>query len=190
MKPEIHCLARLVVVLALLLRPGWAAEEFSPEKAKRVDDLLNRIARRQPTAIFLKKATFSEEELNAYLNLIYLKKYVPEATAIRLQLKEKNQTSGIIKIKLNDKEYAAVPAFLRDVEVRFSGRIDCANYRLRFLFEELAINGTRFSPEILDEAFAAAQINASEKKSLFDWFTLLPGLKRIQLDDKKVTFFY
>ena len=61
---------------------------------------------------------------------------------------------------------------------------------MRFVFSELVINGSRYSPEILDEAFGAAQFNAKTKKSIFDWFTLLPGLKKVQCSDKTIYFYY
>ena len=64
--------------LFLVLAATAAAGDFSPEKAKRVDDFLTRIAARRQPSLFLKKAAFSESELNSYLNLIYLKKYAPE----------------------------------------------------------------------------------------------------------------
>ena len=175
----------------LLLFCGWlAAEEFSSEKAVRIDDFLSRVARRRSSGIFLKKATFTEEEINSYLNLIYLKKYAPEVVHISLGLREKNEVSGTMKIKLADKSYDAVPSFLRDIDVQFGGRVECANYRMRYLFSKLAINGASFSPELLDEAFAAAQVRAKVKKSLFDWFALLPGLKNVATGDRTITFFY
>ena len=64
------------------------------------------------------------------------------------------------------------------------------NYRMRFNFEKLKVNGTSFSPEVLDEAFGAAQVNYKVKKSMYDWFDLMPGIKNIIVDEKKVTIFY
>jgi hypothetical protein len=52
------------------------------------------------------------------------------------------------------------------------------------------INGSHYSPDVLDEAFNAAQINVNTKKSLFDWFTLLPGLKKVQSAEKTIFFYY
>jgi hypothetical protein len=175
----------------LLLLCGWlAAEEFSPEMASRVDDFLTRVARRRSTGIFLKKVTFGEGEINSYLNLVYLKKYAPEVVYISLRLKENDQVGGTMRIKLTDKVYNAVPSFLRDIDVRFNGRVECANYRMRYLFDKLVINGASFSPELLDEAFAAAQVRVKIKRSLFDWFSLLPGLKNAAIGEKTITFFY
>jgi hypothetical protein len=181
---------RIVAWILLLLCGGLAADEFSPEKAFRVDDFLTRVARRRSSGIFLKKATFSEEEINSYLNLIYLKKYAPEVVYISLRLKEKNQVGGAMKIKLTDKAYDAVPSFLRDISVQFSGRVECANYRMRYLYDKLIINGASFGPELLDEAFATAQVRVKVKRSLFDWFALLPGLKNAAIGEKAITFFY
>jgi len=166
------------------------ATDFSMDKAKRIEGFLNRIAMRRQPALFLKKMTFSENELNSYLNLLYVKKYAPEVTYIELRLHDKDEVSGSIKVKLSGEKYASVPQFLRDVDVGFQGKFECSNYHMRYLFRELVINGSRYSPEIIDEAFRAAQFNAKTRKSIFDWFTLLPGLKKVQCSEKTIHFYY
>lgn len=176
----------LFLSLALLA----VAADFSLEKAKRVDAFLTRVAARRQPGLFLKKMAFSESELNAYLNLIYSRKYAPEMTFIDLRLRDKNRVDGSVKVKLAGEKYAAVPQFLREVEVRFAGKFECSNYHMRFVFSELIINGSRFSPDVLDEAYGAAQFNAKVKKSIFDWFTLLPGLKNVQSSEKTIYFYY
>ncbi len=176
----------LLLGLALMMRAG----DYSMEKAMKIDGFLERIAAPRPASLFLKKAVFSESELNAYLNLIYTRKYAPEVTFIELRLKDKNLVAGSLKIKLAGEKYSAVPLFLRDSEVRFRGAFECSNYHMRVVFSELVINGTHFSPDVLDEAFAAAQFTAREKRSIFNWFTLLPGLKNVQSSEKKIVFFY
>jgi len=179
-----------VFLLLLGLAMTAVAADFSLEKAKRVDGFLARIAAPRPRSLFLKKAVFSESELNSYLNLIYTRKYAPEVTVIELRLKDKNRVDGRLKIQLAGEKYAAVPQFLRDSEVRFRGTFECSNYHMRFVFSELVINGSRFSPDVLDEAYGAAQFNASVKRSIFDWFTLLPGLKNIESSERTIVFFY
>lgn len=181
---------KTAVCLFLAIAAMAAAADFSLDKAKRIDSFLTRIAARRQPALFLKKMAFSESELNSYLNLIYVKKYAPEVTAIELRLKDKNLVSGTLKVKLAGEKYAAVPQFLRDTEVSFSGKFECSNYHMRYAFSELVINGSRFSPDILDEAFSAAQFNAKIKRSIFDWFTLLPGLKNVQSSEKTIYFYY
>lgn len=177
---------------AWLLLPCLAllAAEFSPDKARKVDAFLTRIAARRQPSLFLRKAAFSESELNSYLNLVYVKKYAPEISLIELRLKDKNQVDGRLRVQLKGEKYAAVPQFLRDTEVQFRGAFECSHYRMRFVFSELVINGSRFSADALDEAFGAAQVGAREKRSLFDWFTLLPGLKGVQGSERTIFFFY
>ena len=168
-----------------------ASKEYSAESAKKVDLTLKRIAKKRKKGdVFLRKVTFTQEELNAYLNLIYVKRYTPEVKSIQLKLGKKNYVDGTMKIKLVGKQYEKVPSFLRDIEVEVSGTIECENYRMRFLFEKLKVNGTSFSPEVLDEAFSAAQANFKIKKSMYDWFNLMPGIKSIAVELKKVTLFY
>jgi len=191
MKIKKKSLFILFVFLAGTFGHSAVDSEFSVEKAKRVEQTLMRLAKnKQRHSVFLKKVTFSEEELNAYLNLFYVKRYTPEVKYIKLKLDKKAQVEGIIKVKLAGKKYEKVPTFLRDIEVELSGTMECENYRMRFLFDKLKVNGTAFSPEVLDEAFSATQTNFKVKKSLYDWFQLLPGIKNVVVDYKKVTLFY
>ncbi|MCX6555089.1 MAG: hypothetical protein NTZ12_08765 [Candidatus Aminicenantes bacterium] len=176
--------------LFFLLAAGMGAADFSMEKAKKIEKFLERIASRRQPSLFLKKTTFSESELNSYLNLLYTKKYAPEISFIELRLRDKDEVSGSLKVKLDGEKYAAVPQFLRDIDVSFQGKFECSNYHMRYVFRELVINGSPYSPDVLDEAFNAAQINAKTKKSLFDWFTLLPGLKKVQSAEKTIFFYY
>jgi hypothetical protein len=176
--------------LFLALAAAALAGDFSLEKAKRVDGFLARIAARRQASLFLKKMVFSESELNSYLNLVYIKKYAPEVTSIELHLKDKDLVDGSLKIKLTGERYRAVPEFLRDTDVRFSGKFECSNYHMRFVVSELIVNGSHLSPDVVDEVYGAAQFNAKVKKSIFDWFTLLPGLKSIESSEKKIVFYY
>jgi len=174
----------------LLLAAAVQAADFSMEKAMKIEQFLQRIAIRRQPSLFLKKAAFSETELNSYMNLLYTKKYAPEVTSIDLRLRDKDEVTGSLKVKLEGKKYSAVPQFLRDIDVSFQGKFECSNYRMRFLFRELVINGSHYSPEILDEAFGVAQMNVKTKKSIFDWFSLLPGLKKVQCSEKTIYFYY
>ena len=180
----------IIALLGVSFAAASFTDEFSPEKAKKVDLVLKQIAKTKKHHVFLKKISFTQEELNSYLNLVYVKKYTPEVKYIKLKLSKKNYVSGTIKVKLVGKKYSEVPAFLRDVEIAIGGKVECQNYRMRFLFDEIIINGTTFSPEILDEAFGAAQANFRVKKSMYDWFSLMPGIKNIVIDYKKITIFY
>lgn len=164
--------------------------EFSVVKAKKMDDFLRRIREKTKDAVYLKKMTFSEMEVNSYINIFYLKRYSPEVKYLKLDFRKNNYVSGIMKVYLAGKKYEKVPSFLKDIEIEFSGKLECKNYRVRYIFEEMEINGTHFSPEILDEAFNAAQADFNMRKSIFDWFSLLPGLKNVVIGYKKITVYY
>lgn len=181
----------LVLICCFILCSSFGfSDEFSIHKAKKIDHFLRRVAKAPKTKVFLRRGSFDESELNSYLNMIYAKRYAPEVKYIKLKLGRKNQVSGTMKVKLLGKKYEDVPSFLRDFEIEFSGKVECEKYRMRYLFDSIKINGTKFSPEILDEAFGAAQGNVKIKKSLFDWFNFLPGIKKVEIDLKKITFFY
>lgn len=185
-------LTAFLIVLVSFVFLGALSEksEFSLDKAKKVEMVLKQIAKKRRKSPYLRKISFTQEEINSYLNIFYAKKYAPEVKYIKLKLERKNQVSGEMEIKLVGKKYDNVPSFLRDIEVETSGKVECENYRMRFIFDKLKINGTNFSPEFLDEAFGAAQVGAKVKKSMFDWFDLLPGLKKVIVDHRKITIFY
>ncbi|MCP5048877.1 MAG: hypothetical protein GY940_17030 [bacterium] len=180
----------MVFFAGLFLFPETYKTRFSPEKAKRVDQTLKRIAQKKKHNVFLRKISFSQEELNAYLNLIYVKRYTPEVKHIDLSLEKENGVSGTVKVVLKGKKYEKVPSFLRDIEVDLSGRVECQNYRMRVMLKKLKVNGASFSPELLDEAFGAAQSGFKVKKSMYDWFQLMPGIKNVTIEHKKITLFY
>ena len=176
--------------ILVLLTAALAGAEFNYEKAKRLDDFLTRIAQLKSRPLLLRQMTFSEHEFNSYLNLVYVKRYAPEVKYIELELREKNRVRGRLKLKLDARQYSRVPAFLRDVEVRFAGRVECESQRMRYWFDELAVNGASFSPQVLDEVYGLAQFNSAVKNSIYDWFSLLPGLKKFSTGDKSITLFY
>ena len=93
-------------------------------------------------------------------------------------------------VKLEGEKFERLPSFLRDFEVQFSGRLESQNQRMRYIFGDIRINGTRFAPEVLDEAFSSAQVGVDIKQSIFDWFTLLPGLKKVAVESGRITLFF
>jgi hypothetical protein len=179
-----------IVVTFIFLNCFLGASDYSIDQARKIDAFLKKIAKDKRNSVFLKKISFTERELNSYLNLIYLKKYAPEVKSIHLGLHKNNNVTGEMKVKLAGEKFEKVPSFLKEFRLTFSGVVECENYRIRYMFEKLEINGTSFSPEILDEAFYAAQTGFDVKKSIFDWFSLMPGLKNVLTDTKKITLFY
>lgn len=181
---------RNLLILFLLIPLFLIPSEFSIDRAKRINGYLKRISTKKKESVILKNVTFSQKDLNSYLNLIYTRKYAREIKYIKLELGKNNFVSGNMKVVLKGEKYSKIPSFLKDFEIDFEGKIFCSNYRMKYDFEKVRINGTAFSPEILDEAFGAAQTGYKIKKSMFDWFRLLPGIKNIKTDHKKLIIFY
>lgn len=181
---------KILILCLFIFKIFSFGSEFSIEEAEKVDRFLKKAREKQKRSVFLKQITFTQDELNSYLNIIYTKKYAPEVKYIKLNLENGNYVNGTMKVKLTGQKYEKVPSFLKNIEVEFNGKVECENYRMRFFFEDLKINGASFSPEILDEAFSAAQTNFKVKKSMFDWFDLLPGLKNSVIGYKKITLYY
>lgn len=181
---------KIWALLLVFLTCSLGATDYSIQKAMRIDAFMKKVAKNNRKVPFLRKTTFTQHELNSYLNLIYLKKYAPEVKFLELILDKENMVSGSMKVKLTGEKYDKVPSFLKDFELEFSGSVETENRRMRYIFENIRINGTNFSPEILDEAFGAAQTDFKVQKSMFDWFSLMPGLKNVKIDYRKITLFY
>ncbi len=178
------------IIILLLIPVFLLPSEFSLDRAKRIDKYLKKISLKREESVVMKSIIFSQRDLNSYLNLIYTRKYAREVKYLKLELGKNNSVSGNMKILLKGEKYKKLPSFLKDFEIDFEGKIFCNNYKMRYDFEKVRINGTSFSPEILDEAFGAAQTGYKIKKSMFDWFRLLPGIKNIKTDHKKLILFY
>jgi len=166
------------------------SDTLSIEQAKRVNKFLTSIRKKSTKSILLKKRIFTEQEINSYLNLIYIRRYTPEVKYLQLSFKRYNYVEGKARILLKGERYKNVPGFLKNIEVEFEGNLECNKYRMRFIYKKIRINGTDFSPEILDEGFSAAQGNRKIKKSIFDWFRLFPGIKSIKTEIHKVIIYY
>jgi len=164
--------------------------EFSKEDAKRVDAFLKKAKRLKRKNMFLRKMSFTEKEFNSYINLIYIKRYASEAKYVKINFERKNSVSGKVKLKLRGKKYQKIPSFLKDILLEFSGTIECKDYKMRLIFSKIIINGTEYNPQILDEAFSAYQVKQKVKKSMFDWFKLLPGLRNIQITKRRISIYY
>ncbi len=180
----------LILIFILSFSFFISAAEFSKEDAKKIDRFLKKAKKIKSKNMFLRKVTFTEKEFNSYVNLIYIKRYAPEAKYVKLNLERKNSVSGKLKLKLKGKKYSKVPSFLKDIDLQFSGIIECEDYKMRLIFSKLTINGSEYDPQVLDEAFSAYQVKQKVKKSMFDWFKLLPGLRNIQITKRRITLYY
>ena len=137
--------SRIAVSLLVFFSLGLFSGEFSVEKAKKVDDFLRRVREKDRRTVFLKKVTFTQHELNSYINIFYLKRYAPEVKYLMLNLRKNNYVNGTMRVKLTGDKYESVPGFLKDIEIEFSGKLECKNYRVRYDFDRMEINGTLFS---------------------------------------------
>ena len=179
-----------IITVFLLIPLFLISAEFSLDRAKIVDNYLKRLSAQKKQNVILKNITFSQSDLNSWLNLIYTRKYAREVKYIKLELGKDNFVGGTMKVELKGEKYEKLPSFLKNFEIDFEGKVYCSNNRMRYEFEKMRINGTTFSPEILDEAFGAAQAGFKVKKSMFDWFRLMPGIKDLKTDYKKLKIFY
>jgi len=185
-------LTLFLLFLSLWIPPSLQATEFRPdeEKARQLDVFLKKIAKDTRQRVFLRHKRFDQSTVNSYLALIYLPRYAREVKNIKLEFHKENWVSGQVSIRLTGEKYQKLPGFLKEMDLEINGIIESRPQQMRFQIKELKLNRTSFSPEILDEAFATFQGGKKVKRSIFDWFTLLPGIKRISSDEGSLTLFY
>ncbi len=189
MKKLFH-ISLIFFLTASLLSAVSSDRKYSEEEARKLDGFMKRMMKKRNRSVYMKKKAFTESELNSYLNLIYLKKYVPEIKTISIALEKKNRVEGEISLLFKGEKYKALPSFLKEFDVEFSGTLECSNYRVRFIFDDLKVNGATFSPDLLDQAFSATQSSNKVKKSMYDWFAMVPGIKSVKIDKGSLTVFY
>lgn len=184
----------ILILLAMLTTiptlPGSNVAGHNEEKAKQLDLFLKKIARDTKPRVFLRRKEFDQSTVNSYLSLVYLPRFAREVKEVQLNFHKDNWVSGRVSIRLTGKKYEKLPGFLQEMELELNGIIESRPEQMRFQIKELKLNGTAFSPEILDEAFSTFQGGNKVKRSIFDWFTLLPGIKRISCDEGSLTLFY
>lgn len=187
---------QLIVLFLFLFLIGLPSEidagDIRPdaEKANQLDLFLKKIAKDNKARVFLRRKSFDQSTVNSYITLLYLPRYAREVKEAHMDFHKDNWVSGRFSIRLAEKKYRQLPGFLKEMDLDVSGVIESRPEQMRFLIKELKINGTSFSPEILDEAFSTFQAGNKVKRSIFDWFTLLPGIKRISCDEGNLTLFY
>ncbi len=158
--------------------------------AERVAAFFERISGPRSESPFLRQATFSEIEFNSYFNLIHIPLQLPELRYLEMSFSPGNRISGRLQVELQADSYRLLPSGLRNARVEFSGLFECQAYQGRFILDELKVNGAAFSPNLLDELIQLVQSGKTKKKSLFDWYPLLPGLKQVKTGQASVTLFY
>lgn len=188
MKPSAFLL--LIMLAGTPLSSAIDGINGDEEKARQMDIFLKKIARESKPRVFLRRKTFEQKTVNSYLSLIYLPRFAREVKDVRLNFHKDNWVSGRVSIHLTGKKYEKLPGFLQEMDLELNGVIESRPEQMRFLIKELRLNGTAFSPELLDEAFSTFQGGNKMKRSIFDWFTLLPGIKRISCDEGRLTLFY
>ena len=137
----------------------------------------------------LKKISISEDELNSYIayrieeeNQEYLKE-------IRVKLFKKNKIEGKILIDLRKEK---VPQFLRpQMTLYFGGKLDAKDGLVRLIWEDLFLEEQRIDPQVLDFIIAfTAKIGNYEVWSINDWWEMPHGIKDVETQRGKATFFY
>ena len=180
----------LFVLLFTQIDLFCVSKQLDEQKASQVDLFLKKIAKDQKPRIYLRRKTFDAASINSYLAKFYLPRYAREVKEATLIFEKDNWVSGTIKIQLNGPKYQKIPGFLKDMSLEVRGIIESRPEQMRFIINDLKLNNTSFSPEILDEAFSSFQGGNKIKRSIFDWFTLLPGIKRIGCDADTLIIFY
>jgi hypothetical protein len=183
----------IIILLGFVFTFTMLSEDLSIIKAQRVNKILNKISKGRHLrlkSIVMKEVSFTQEEFNSYMNKIYLPKFFPEAKELNIEFFSDNIMKVQVKVEMKGEKYKKIPSLFKKFELETEGTIFSKKYQMRYEFKTLKINGTSFSPDLLDEAASTFQSGYKVKKSLFDWFQLLPGIKKVSAAYKKITFYY
>ncbi len=176
--------------LTAIIFVSFAQHLVSPQ-AKEIELFLNKLRQSQAgQSPFLKEKSFTENDFNLYLQQIYIKNETPEVKEIKIDFTGKNSIFARLRIELDAVRYPKLPANLLKTTVEIASKIESNNGKMRLKPESIIINKISFSPQLLDQTLELAQSGKEKKSSIYDWFKLLPGIKKIEIDKGKITFYY
>jgi hypothetical protein len=169
-----------------------ALSETGPSRAVRDIDAFMEKMRAAPRSavIFLKQRSFSEELFNLYLNQIYIKKEIPEVKQISMKFLENGYLQVDLRMELEPAKFSKVPAAFLKPRIEMKTTVESSNGKMRLKPSSIHLNGVPFSPELLNELLALAQSGRATKRSLYDWFELFPGIRKIEVEKARIIFFY
>ena len=136
-----------------------------------------------------RKVMITESELNSYIAYRIETENEEIMKELRFKLFEDNWIEGKVVIDLTEQD---IPKILRPrMTFYFGGKLDVQNKKARLDLKELFLEGQPIQPKLLDLViFIASKIENTEVWSINDWFELPYGIKNIEIQKGRATFYY
>jgi len=137
----------------------------------------------------LKRADFSEEELNAYVSYRIAAEPDGVLKVLALKLFAENKVEGMARLDLSG---ARLPFGLKPrMNLYFAGKVLSSGGAVHLEFESLFLEDRSVPLMLLDLIIlAAAAIGKSDAASINDWYELPYGIKEVKTASRKVSLYY
>lgn len=170
---------------------SFSQQDYSLQEAQKVLKAIETVVKEQlkKNSDGLKKVVLTESELNSYIAYRIETEEEEIMRELRFKLFKDNRIEGKVLIDLTEK---SIPNFLRPrMTFYFGGKLDVQNEKARLDLKELFLEGQSIQPKLLDFViFIASKIENTEVWSINDWFELPYGIKNIETQKGKATFYY
>jgi len=188
---------RLVLLGAAMLYPLFffpQAAELPASMRKDAEKVLRALDKIQAESLTkktggLKRADFTEAELNAYIAYRIDAEKEEVMRELILKLFPENRIEGKASLDLSG---ARLPLGLKPkMNLYFEGRVVTAGGAVRLDFQKLFIEDRAMPMMLLDLIIlAAAAVGKSEAVGINDWYELPYGLKEIKTSAQKLSLYY
>jgi hypothetical protein len=137
----------------------------------------------------LKRADFSESELNAYIAHRIAAEPNGVLKVLALKLLAENKVEGMARLDLSG---ARLPFGLKPrMNLYFAGKVLSQDGAVHLEFESLFLEDRSVPLMLLDLIIlAAAAIGKSDASSINDWYELPYGIKEVKTASRRVSLYY
>lgn len=137
----------------------------------------------------LEQVEITESELNSYFAYRIETEEEEVMKELRLKIFEDQKLEGKIFIDLEGQK---IPKILRpQMNIYMGGKIIIKEGNIKLDLKSIYLDGQRIQPMVLDFIiFIAAKIENFEPYSLSDWYELPYGIKNIETQKGRATFYY
>ena len=137
----------------------------------------------------LEQVEITESELNSYFAYRIETEEEEVMKELRLKIFKDQKLEGKIFIDLEGQK---IPKILRpQMNIYMGGKIIIKEGNIKLDLKSIYLDGQRIQPMVLDFIiFIAAKIENFEPYSLSDWYELPYGIKNIETQKGRATFYY
>lgn len=164
---------------------------YSLKEATKVLDLIEKIQKEQMEkgSRTIRNVVVTESELNAYIAHRIEVEQEEILRELRLKLFDDNRVEWMIVVDL---EGANLPKILKPRMTFFmGGMIEVKEGSVRLDMKDLFLENQRIQVSVFDLViFIGSRLMGSEPFSMSDWWELPYGIKDIQTQNGKATFYY